>query len=293
MAQEQHEGLIQRLGGLVFPAAPADPGRLVNLSVRNLTRPGADALIAGFVLGGPPAPASTKPFFVRGIGPALAPFGVPGALTAAMVELYGSENSNTPLAANAGWTTATGDGSAAGGFALAPGTANAVLRPSLAPGAYTAAVLPAPGAEPGVALVEIYDAERAALAPPLVNLSARTALAADGDVTAGFVLEGATPRTVLIRAVGPSLAGFGVPGPLADPRLTLFSGDLGFLTNDDWRGTPTLVARAQAAGAFPLPADSRDAVLLATLPPGAYTARVTAPPAQSGVVLLEVYLLAE
>lgn len=281
------------VGGLVFPAAPADPGRLINLSVRNLTRPGADTLIAGFVLGGPPAPTPTKPFFVRGIGPALTPFGVAGALTAARVELYGSENSNTPLAANAGWTITTGDGSAAGGFALAPGTANAVLRPTLAPGAYTAAALPVSGAAPGVALVEIYDAERSALTPPLVNLSARSALAAGGDVTAGFVLEGSTPRTVLIRAVGPSLASFGVPGSLADPRLTLFSGELGFLTNDDWRGPPTLVALTKAVGAFPLPADSRDAVLLATLPPGAYTARVTAPPGQSGVVLLEVYLLAE
>ena len=102
---------------------------------------------------------------------------------------------------------------------------------------YTAQVRPrTEDTPPGVALVEIYDAATSDLSTRLTNLSARTSLSANQDVTVGFVLQGATPRTVLIPAIGPGLAAFGVPGTLADPRVTLLSGQSAEIANDNWQG---------------------------------------------------------
>ena len=112
-------------------------------------------------------------------------------------------------------------------------------------------------------------------------------------MTVGFVLQGVTPRTVLIRAIGPGLAAFGVPGTLADPRLTLLSGQSAEIANDNWQGIEAVRAAAERVGAFPLENASADAALVTTLPPGPYTARVTAPTNQGGIVLVEVYLLPE
>ena len=273
--------------GYVYATDATDPGRLVNLSVRNTTRTGEGALIAGFVLGG----SQSKDLVVRGIGPSLANFGVTDAVSGTTLQLYGSADSNTPLATNQGWTATTGDGSTVGAFGLSAGSADSVLRPTLLPGAFTARVTPSQTDASGTALLEIYDAALAQIDPPIINLSARTAVADGGDVIAGFVIGGTTPRSVLIRAVGPGLASFGVAGPLADPNLTLFSGSTTVFANDDWAGSPLLTALAKSAGAFPLESTNADAVLTATLLPGAYTARVTAPAGDSGVVLIEVYLL--
>lgn len=103
---------------------------------------------------------------------------------------------------------------------------------------------------------------------------------------AGFVLSGPS-KQVLVRAVGPTLGSFGVTGALADPQLTLYRGSAPIAGNDDWSNDPALTAAAQRAGAFALPAGSRDAALLTTASPAAYTAVATGSP--SGTALLEVY----
>ena len=109
---------------------------------------------------------------------------------------------------------------------------------------------------------------------------------------------GATPKTFLFRAIGPSLGNFGVSGVLADPILTLFGSNQTALTNNnDWGANPaysaaTIASVMATAGAFPLPAGSRDAVLIATLPPGAYTVQVTGANNGTGVALFEAYELA-
>ena len=109
-------------------------------------------------------------------------------------------------------------------------------------------------------------------------------------VTAGFVIAGSTARTVLVRAIGPTLAGFGVGGAVADPRLALFSGQTQIAANYNWGGGSTLSAAFTQVGAFALAADSRDAALLQTLQPGAYTVQVTSVnPALTGVALVEIY----
>ena len=98
----------------------------------------------------------------------------------------------------------------------------------------------------------------------------------------------------LALAIGPSLTAFGVAGALADPRLRVFTGAALIAENDNWSIVPAdTAATAQAArdtGAFALANGSKDAALILTLAPGAYTAQVSgADGASTGVALIEVY----
>ncbi|MBI5691677.1 MAG: hypothetical protein HZC55_16460 [Verrucomicrobia bacterium] len=131
----------------------------------------------------------------------------------------------------------------------------------------------------------------------LVNLSTRGVVrpGSDPSLIGGFVIEGEW-RRVLIRAVGPTLGDFGVTDAVADPFLTVRSGNLTLYFNDNWGTRPDAAELARVAaevGAFPLPAGSKDAALLVELPPGNYTASVTADvvPAAGATALLEIYLL--
>jgi hypothetical protein len=97
---------------------------------------------------------------------------------------------------------------------------------------------------------------------------------------------------MLLRAVGPTLSAFGVAEALSDPVLTLYSGQQLIETNDRWESAPNLpgiIAATRTAGAFNLAANSEDAVLLITLPPGAYTVEVKGKDYAEGVALLEIY----
>jgi outer membrane protein assembly factor BamB len=274
--------------GQVIPEDPSNPGRLVNLSVRNRTEFGAGVLTAGFVLEGD----SPKELVIRGIGPTLAYFGVTGSVDSTELKVYTSTQTASPLASNAGWTSSSGDGRELGAFALTDGSDDSVLRRQFGAGGYTAQVLPATsGTAPGNALVEIYDAQIDNLSSRLINLSARTEVGANQAVTVGFVIGGTTSRSLLLRAVGPGLEEFGLTGVLGNPSITLLRDQDIESSNDDWGGNVSVRQTAEQVGAFPLEAASRDAALLATLPPGAYTARVTGEPDQSGVVLVEVYLV--
>lgn len=135
-----------------------------------------------------------------------------------------------------------------------------------------------------------------AFTSPLVNVSTRTVLAANGSAITGFVIGGSGTRRVLIRAVGPGLTQFGVTGALTDPEIMLWRGSTQIGGNDDFGSGPnldtTLPAIFTRVGAFGLTAGSRDAAMVATLEPGAYTAQIRGGTAtETGEVLLEVYFL--
>jgi len=125
----------------------------------------------------------------------------------------------------------------------------------------------------------------------LVNVSARGFTGTGGgELTVGFVVGGTGSESTLVRAVGPTLATFGVTGVLPDPKLTLFGANQAVLaTNDGWGGTAALSAAFAQTGAFALPSNSLDAALESSLPVGAYTADVLGEGGDTGVVLLEVY----
>ena len=130
---------------------------------------------------------------------------------------------------------------------------------------------------------------------PLANCSNRSFVRAGGTAFTGFVIADPGAR-VLVRAVGPTLAAFGVTGALRNPALTIVraSTNSAIALNDDWSalGPQALSRTASVVGAFPLPEDSKDAAVILTLGPGAYIAQVSSPDtSDAGEALIEVYLL--
>ena len=135
---------------------------------------------------------------------------------------------------------------------------------------------------------------RLTLGARLINISSRALTGADGDAHfAGFVVSGARAKTFVVRGIGPGLAAFGVPGTLPDPVLQIFDANNRLvLANDNWN-QGSLVADLRAAtalvGGFALPENSKDAAVLISLDPGAYTVQIADISGRSGVSLAEVY----
>ena len=129
--------------------------------------------------------------------------------------------------------------------------------------------------------------------PRLANLSTRASVGgAAGSPIAGFVIEGSTPKLVLLRAAGPALAAFGLPTALARPALTLFRGDQAVAANTGWASAANsaeIAAAAGQVGAFAFAANAADSALLLRLDPGAYTARISSADATTGIALVEAY----
>ncbi|MFZ9746201.1 MAG: PKD domain-containing protein, partial [Opitutaceae bacterium] len=274
-------------------AAATDPGRLVNLSILTALAGADDAFTFGVVVGGG-GTSGAKPLLLRAAGPSLIPLGLDPAsiLQDPRLELFTGQ---TAVGGNDNWgggATLSAAFAQVGAFAYAsPGSRDAALfLPALAPGAHSARIA---GTGPGTVIAELYDAtpngQFSATTPRLVNVSVLKHLGP--GLVAGFVVGGSAPRTVLVRAVGPTLgeAPFGVPGVVADPELRLFAGERRIEANDNWGGGAALAAAFARVGAFALPVGSRDAALLATLPPGAYTAQVSGVGGTTGVALVEVY----
>lgn len=124
---------------------------------------------------------------------------------------------------------------------------------------------------------------------PVANVATRATLRAGESVTVGFVVDGAAARRVLVRGVGPGLAAFAVGAGAATVELVVRRGGEDVGRNAVWGGGAALAEVFRSAGAFALPADSRDAALVLTLAPGAYTAQVRA--GSDGEVMAEVYLV--
>lgn len=130
-----------------------------------------------------------------------------------------------------------------------------------------------------------------AKAATVINVATRGTITPTQAMTAGFVVNGGV-KTLLIRAVGPTLSVFGVTGANADPRLTLFSGQTVLTNNDNWgdnANAAEIVTASVQVGAFALNAGSRDAAILVQLRPGAYTAQALSVGSASGDALIEVY----
>ena len=276
---------------LVTPVAggtPVNPGRLVNLSILTALSSADDVFTMGYVVGGA-GTSGTKPILVRAAGPSLVPFGVGDPLENPRIELFAGATQN---GVNDDWggTAELGAAfSAVGAFSYTgSGSRDAAVLVTVNPGDNSVRVF---GTGPGTVIAELYDSTPAAsftsTTPRLINVSVLKQLGS--GLTTGFVIGGATSRTVLVRAIGPSLAGFGVEGALADPRLALFSDSNEIDANDNWGGDPALEAAFGQVGAFLLLNGSFDAALVTELSPGPYTAQVSGVGGSTGIVLVEVY----
>jgi alpha-tubulin suppressor-like RCC1 family protein len=263
---------------------------IVNVSVRAPAGAGENTLIAGFVLAG----SSSSSVLVRGIGPALASFGVVGSLLDPQLTLY--DGAGTPIGANSAWggsATLSAAFASAGAFSLPAASKDAALLPELAPGPYTAQIT---GSNPvnGIALAEVYNVDISNPSARLVNVSGRAGNVGPGShsLIAGFAISGAGKCHIVVRGVGPTLKTFGVASALANPVLSVYDSTGKIIaSNDDWNGDATLVSDFASAGAFPLPLTSKDAALDLSLSPGTYTAVVTSADATQGTALVEMYLL--
>lgn len=260
--------------------APNANARLSNLSVRTNLAASATLIVGVAVADG------SRDVLFRAIGPTLAAFQVPGTLADPRLEIY--NGAAVKVNENDNWApTLAPVFASVGAFALTPGSRDAALVAPLSPGGFTAQV---PGATGGVVLVEAYDTGPAGAAR-LVNVSARNRVGTGDDLLiAGFTISGTGNKPLLIRAVGPTLAAFGVGGTLADPKLEIYNAAGVKLTeNDTW--SPGLATTFASVGAFQLTAGSRDAALVTSLPPGGYTAQIRGSDGGTGEALVEIYEL--
>jgi hypothetical protein len=107
----------------------------------------------------------------------------------------------------------------------------------------------------------------------------------------GFFITGTDPKTVIIRARGPSLGNEGVQGELLnDPTLELHQGATVIASNDDWKVRPDGTSQQADIEVTGIPpSDDREAALIVTLDPGPYTAIVAGKDGTTGIGLVEVY----
>jgi len=228
----------------------------------------ATSALAGYYAAGEPNGSSVAHTIV----------GAGGESYVLVVTNSGAEAGRGTAGADGAITVATGTSTVAG--SVQRENATVVLssqRPSGAPASFVGA-----------------NDERRTVREKLLNISTRSdTTGAEGNaLIAGFVIGGTTPKRVLVRAIGPSLAPFGVSGALPAARLELFRGQTSLAVSNDWgsaSGASAVAAAAARLGAFALDAASRDAAVLVELSPGAYTAVMTGPGSAGGVGLVEVY----
>jgi hypothetical protein len=302
-------GVVQPYLARLTPNSRAATTYLANISVRARAGTKESTLIAGYTTQG-----GETSVLARGAGPALAAFGVATPLADPQLALFFG---SAQISANDNW----GQGPAAflaasaarlGAFPFPEGSLDAALYTTSAVSSFTVHVA-GKDTTTGIALAELFLANPApvdAASPRAVNFSVRTrAGSGDDTLIVGFTLVGPNTRNLLIRAVGPGLARFGVTDTLPDPVLTLFRGSRSVAINDDWTANSldidswaieswlTLREAFSTVGAFPLEftaanrvlTASKDAALLISLAPGSYTLQVSGKAGSSGVALVEVY----
>lgn len=278
-------GLFNRVNGVVrhgiarILTRPA-PEQLANVSTRARVESEEGVAIGGFIITGD----QPKKVIVRALGSSLQQNGLAASETLAnpSLELHGA--GGALIATNDNWRDSQA-GEITGSSLIPTGDLESAIVATLQPGAYTAVVRGSDGGH-GLSLVEVYDLDPNA-APRLANISTRARVSSgDGVMIGGFIVGGSGPSTVVVRALGPSLASYGLQQALADPSLTLYNQTGTALgSNNDWRqGEP---ARIESYGLGGL-AD-RESALVATVPPGPYTAIVREAAEETGVALVEVY----
>jgi hypothetical protein len=267
----------------VFNGLPAT-APLQNISTRAQVLTSGKVLIGGFVLIG----AGTQEVLVRGLGPTLADFGVTGALADPILELHHLDNQgqDSVVAINDNWKQTQQAAIQATGKAPTHDSEAAILQ-TLAPGNYTA-ILAGKNSTTGVGLVEVYE-QGSGSAVQLNNISSRGQVGDGNNVMIGGFVCGVADTRVIVRALGPTLAQFGVSGALADPVLGLFDANGNpIASNDNWQQS-SQAAQIQSSGFAP--PNALEPAIISTRPPGNTTAIVTGKSGTTGVALLEVYRL--
>jgi len=272
------------------------PAYLGNISTRSFVQTGDNVLIGGFIVQG----TTPKRVIIRAIGPELGQYGVPNPLTDPTLELH--DSNGALIASNDNWQTTIIGGIITqdqvqdiqnSGHAPGDSRESAIIA-NLPAGNYTAIVRGVSNTT-GVALVEVYDLGTGADSI-LGNISTRSLVqTGDNVMIGGFIVQGTTPKRVIIRAIGPELSQYGVPNPLADPTLELHDGNGALIaSNDNWQTTIIggIITQDQVddiQNSGHAPGDPSESAIIANLPPGNYTAIVRGVNSTTGVALVEAY----
>ena len=269
---------------------------LRNISTRAFVQTGTKVMIGGFIVQG----SEPKRVIIRAIGPELTQYGVPNVLVNPTLELH--DGTGALIASNDNWVTTIIGGIITANQApdiLDSGRAphdprESAIIADLPPGNYTAIVRGVSNTT-GVALSEVYDLSTSSNSV-LTNISTRAFVQTNDEVLiGGFIVAGAQPKRVIIRAIGPELAQYGVPNTLANPTLELHSGTGALIAfNDNWMttiigGVITSDQVRDIRDSGYAPSDGRESAIIATLSPGNYTAIVRGLNNTTGVALVEVY----
>jgi len=259
---------------------PTVEPRALNISTRGLIGTDENSLIGGFIVTG----TESKTVALRALGPSLSDTGLSNVATDPVLTVF--DSTGTAIASNDDWQS---DPAAAqiiaDGFAPSDPAEAATIQ-TLAPGAYTF-VVNEKDLTPGIGLVEAYD-----LSPltnsKLANLSTRGSVGTGDDVLiSGFIIGEIESNTVVIRALGPSLAAAGVTNPLNDPMFTVYDSNGSTITsNDNWQDDLSATDITQRGLA---PTDAAEAATILHLPAGAYTAIVSGTGGGTGTGLVEFF----
>jgi hypothetical protein len=261
----------------------AAPGRLIQLSTRMQVGIGDNALIGGFIMQG----AAPKRLMIRGIGPSTQ---LPGALGDPVLELR--DGTGALVASNDNWGDAANQQDMIdSGVAPTSASESGLLLtvPSDTNNAFYTAIVRGVNNTTGLGLVEVYDLDSGP-GSTLLNISTRGEVNVDPNaLIGGFFIGGTESKTIVVRAIGPSLSGLGVSGALSDPTLEFFNGQGTKLDeNNDWE-TSANKAQIQASGLAPT--NSKESAVLQTLAAGPYTAVVRGANSGTGIGSVEVYQL--
>jgi hypothetical protein len=253
-------------------------------------------MIGGFIVQG----TQSKTVIIRALGPELTPFGVTDPLADPTLELH--DVTGALIASNDNWIRTiiggiiTSDQVADirdSGYAPADPRESAIIA-DLPPGNYTA-IVRGVNATTGVALVEVDDLT-VGTNSILGNISTRAFVQTDDNVMiGGFIVGGTQSKRVIVRAIGPSLTQYGVPNALADPTLELHDSTGALIAaNDNWPNTIIggIITENQFRDILNsglAPGQRAESAIIATLPPGNYTAILRGVNNATGVALVEVY----
>jgi hypothetical protein len=246
---------------------------------------GDKVMIAGFIITG----NASKPVVLRGLGPSLVGSGIPAGsvLNDPLLELRGSNG--TLITSNDNWKDSPQRSQIEGTIFQPTDDREAVIVATLPPAAYTV-IIKGVGGTSGIGLVEVYDND-AAVNSELANISTRGFVqTADAVMIGGFVLGGNNnPTNIAVRALGPSLASFGLSNLLADPTLELHNANgTVMISNDDWLSDPVSAAQLTANG-LALSDPKESGIFAALAPPGQFTAIVAGKNGGIGIALVEIY----
>jgi hypothetical protein len=256
----------------------------LNLSTRGVVSGGDNVLIGGFIVTG----TEPKTIALRALGPSLTSFGLSHVLRDPVLSVYNA--SRTLIATNDNWQSDPGHSEIEANGLAPDNLLDSATLQTLAPGAYTV-IVRGKDSTPGTSLVELYD-----LSPlsdsTLKNMSTRGSVGtADNVLISGFIVGDVDSATVVVRALGPSLASppFNIDGVLSDPTLTIYdSTGAAIATNDNWQDSPNAIDLQRNRLAPPNPSES---ALVLHLPAGNYTAIISGADGGRGVALAEVYTL--